>query len=113
MLVVQRIYGPLANRARRHGHRREYAFFSELIQKLISIKYRDFEAQFGKELKEVLKSMKMVAEGVETCRSVYELAAKNNIDVPIVDAVYQILFNDKDPSKITYDLMTRDMKPEH
>lgn len=67
----------------------------------------------GKSLKEVLKSMEMVAEGVESCRSVYELAAKHNVDVPIVNAVYQILFNNKDAVKVTYDLMTRDMKSEH
>ncbi len=67
----------------------------------------------GKKLKNVLSSMKMVAEGVETSRSVYQLASQNDIEVPIAEAVYQILFEEKDPSKITYDLMTRDMKPEH
>lgn len=67
----------------------------------------------GKKLKEVLKSMEMVAEGVETSRSSYELSVKNHIDVPIISSVYQILFLDKDPAKITYDLMTRDMKSEH
>ena len=66
----------------------------------------------GKKLPEVLKSMKMVAEGVETCKSVHQLAAKHQIDVPIVNAVYNILFNEKDPIKVTYDLMSRGMKSE-
>ena len=66
----------------------------------------------GKKLKDVIKSMKMVAEGVQTCKSVHDLAEKNDVDVPIVNAVYQVLFNGKDPIKATYDLMTRDMKPE-
>jgi len=66
----------------------------------------------GNKLKDVLNSMEMVAEGVETTKSVHELAAKNHVDVPIVDAVYGILFENKDPQKITYDLMTRDMKAE-
>ncbi len=66
----------------------------------------------GNKLKDVLSSMKMVAEGVETTKSVYELAAKNHVEVPIVDAVYGILFENKDPQKITYNLMTRDMKAE-
>ena len=66
----------------------------------------------GKKLKDVLKSMEMVAEGVETCRSVYELAHKYNVETPIVNAVYQILFKDKDPLKATYELMSRDMKSE-
>ncbi|MCK5088037.1 MAG: NAD(P)H-dependent glycerol-3-phosphate dehydrogenase [Melioribacteraceae bacterium] len=66
----------------------------------------------GKKLKDVLKSMAMVAEGVETCRSVHHLAAKHHVEVPIAKAVYKILFEDRDPVKITYELMTRDMKPE-
>ena len=66
----------------------------------------------GKKLPEVLKEMTMVAEGVETCRSVHQLAAKHHIDVPIANAVYNILFNEKDPIKVTNDLMSRGMKTE-
>ncbi|MDA3861420.1 MAG: NAD(P)H-dependent glycerol-3-phosphate dehydrogenase [Melioribacteraceae bacterium] len=66
----------------------------------------------GKKLPEILKSMTMVAEGVETCKSVHQLAAKHHIDVPIANAVYNILFNGKDPMKVTYDLMSRGMKTE-
>lgn len=66
----------------------------------------------GKKLPEVLKSMKMVAEGVETSRSVHQLAAKHHIDVPIANAVYNILFEEKDPIKVTYELMSRGMKAE-
>ncbi|MCX7876606.1 MAG: NAD(P)H-dependent glycerol-3-phosphate dehydrogenase [Melioribacteraceae bacterium] len=66
----------------------------------------------GKKLKDVLKSMQMVAEGVETCRSVRELAIKHKVTTPIVNAVYEILFEDRDPIKVTYELMTRDMKAE-
>ena len=67
----------------------------------------------GKKLKAVLKSMKMVAEGVATSQSSYELARKHNVHTPIVDAVYGALFLDKDPKKCTYELMSRDMKSEH
>jgi glycerol-3-phosphate dehydrogenase (NAD(P)+) len=66
----------------------------------------------GKKLKEVLKSMEMVAEGVETTKSVNQLAAKYKVETPIANEVYQILFEDKDPIKATTDLMTRDMKFE-
>jgi len=66
----------------------------------------------GKKLPEVLKSMKMVAEGVETCKSVHQLAAKHHIDVPIANAVYNILFEERDPIKVTYELMSRGMKAE-
>jgi len=66
----------------------------------------------GKKLKEVLKSMEMVAEGVETSRSASQLSKKLNVETPITNEVYKILFEDKDPVKATNDLMTRDMKME-
>lgn len=66
----------------------------------------------GKKLKQVLKSMDMVAEGVETSRSASQLAKKHNVETPITNEVYKILFEDKDPVKATTDLMTRDMKSE-
>jgi glycerol-3-phosphate dehydrogenase (NAD(P)+) len=75
-------------------------------------RYVGEQVGMGKKLPEVLKSMKMVAEGVETCKSVHQLAAKHQIDVPIANAVYNILFNEKDPIKVTYDLMARGMKAE-
>lgn len=66
----------------------------------------------GKKLKEVLKSMNMVAEGVETSRSASRLSKKLGVETPITNEVYKILFEDKDPVKATNDLMTRDMKME-
>jgi glycerol-3-phosphate dehydrogenase (NAD(P)+) len=66
----------------------------------------------GKKLKQVLKSMEMVAEGVETSRSASQLAEKHSVETPITNEVYKILFEDKDPIKATTDLMTRDMKTE-
>ncbi len=66
----------------------------------------------GKSLKQVLKSMEMVAEGVETSRSASQLAKKLKVETPITTEVYNILFEGKDPVKATTDLMTRDMKME-
>ncbi|QQS36338.1 MAG: NAD(P)H-dependent glycerol-3-phosphate dehydrogenase [Ignavibacteriales bacterium] len=66
----------------------------------------------GKKLKEVLKTMTMVAEGVETSRSASQLSKSYEVETPITDEVYKILFEDKDPVKATTDLMTRDMKME-
>jgi glycerol-3-phosphate dehydrogenase (NAD(P)+) len=66
----------------------------------------------GKKLKQVLNSMEQVAEGVETTRSAKQLAEKNEIETPITNEVYKILYEDKDPIKATTDLMTRDMKIE-
>jgi glycerol-3-phosphate dehydrogenase (NAD(P)+) len=66
----------------------------------------------GKKLKQILKSMEMVAEGVETSRSASQLAKKFDVETPITNEVYKILFEDKDPVKATNDLMTRGMKME-
>lgn len=66
----------------------------------------------GKKLKEVIKTMNMIAEGVDTSRSAAQLANKHNVETPITHEVYKILFEDKDPVKATTDLMTRDMKTE-
>jgi glycerol-3-phosphate dehydrogenase (NAD(P)+) len=66
----------------------------------------------GKKLKQILKSMDQVAEGVETTRSAKHLAKENEIETPITNEVYKILYEDKDPVKATTDLMTRDMKSE-
>ena len=66
----------------------------------------------GRKLKDVLAGMVMVAEGVATTQSVHDLAKKFMVELPIVNEVHQILFEDKDPIKATDDLMTRDAKGE-
>lgn len=66
----------------------------------------------GRKLKEVLGEMVMVAEGVATTKSVHDLAAKYHVELPISEAVYRVLFEDKDPIAATADLMTRDAKNE-
>lgn len=66
----------------------------------------------GEKLKDILKNMYAVAEGVETTRSAKLLAEKYKVDTPIVNEVYKLLFEEKDPVKATSDLMTRDMKIE-
>ncbi|MBI5476535.1 MAG: NAD(P)H-dependent glycerol-3-phosphate dehydrogenase [Ignavibacteriales bacterium] len=67
----------------------------------------------GRNLNDVLAEMKMVAEGVPTTRSVHDLSIKHNVELPICNAVYEVLFEYKDPIIATSDLMTRDAKGEH
>ncbi len=66
----------------------------------------------GRSLDEILKDMVMVAEGVASTRSVRDLAKKEKVEMPIVDAVYEMLFEGKDPHLATEELMTRDAKGE-
>ena len=66
----------------------------------------------GRKLGEILEEMKMVAEGVPTTESAYELSRKLDIELPITNQVYNILFNGKDPKTATRKLMTRELKIE-
>ncbi|MDD3535148.1 MAG: NAD(P)-dependent glycerol-3-phosphate dehydrogenase [Candidatus Cloacimonetes bacterium] len=71
-----------------------------------------FEIGSGKKLNEVIASMPMVAEGVATTRSVYLLAQKLGVEMPIVEQVYLVLYQDKEPLQAIKDLMLRDLKAE-
>lgn len=66
----------------------------------------------GCSYQEALDRMVMVAEGVETTRSVYALARKHEIDMPITEQVYLTLFEQKSPRTAVHDLMVREHKPE-
>ncbi|MCE9582891.1 MAG: NAD(P)-dependent glycerol-3-phosphate dehydrogenase [Planctomycetes bacterium] len=66
----------------------------------------------GKKLPQILAEMKMVAEGVETTRSVLALARKYRVSLPIVEEVHAVLFEDKDPRHAVRDLMKRGAKSE-
>jgi glycerol-3-phosphate dehydrogenase (NAD(P)+) len=66
----------------------------------------------GKTLDEILANMKMVAEGVPTCRSAYALAKKTGVEMPIVNAVYETLFNGQNPREAIEILMARELKAE-
>jgi glycerol-3-phosphate dehydrogenase (NAD(P)+) len=75
---------------------------------------RYFGEQIGKgrTLEEVEDEMKMVAEGVKTTLSVRELAERNGVEMPITEAVHDILFHHLRPEDAVYELMTRAAKRE-
>ncbi len=75
---------------------------------------RKLGEQIGKglSLDEALKNMVMVAEGVETSKSAYELSQKFNVETPIIEQVYNILFKNKDPREAVSELMVRSFKNE-
>lgn len=66
----------------------------------------------GKKLSQILDEMEMVAEGVKTTKSVHDLVSKMEVEMPILDQVYQILYKGKGCSKAVSDLLTRDLKVE-
>jgi glycerol-3-phosphate dehydrogenase (NAD(P)+) len=66
----------------------------------------------GKKLKAILSEMRMVAEGVKTAKSVYNLSKKLGVEMPISNEIYHILYDDISPKEALYRLMTRDLKQE-
>jgi glycerol-3-phosphate dehydrogenase (NAD(P)+) len=66
----------------------------------------------GRKLQEILAGMQMVAEGVKTTLSAYQLAEKLGVEAPIIEQMYQILYQDKDPKQAVSDLMLRELKAE-
>lgn len=66
----------------------------------------------GMKLKEILSEMRMVAEGVKTAESVYNLSRKLDVEMPISREIYHILYEDVPPKEAVYRLMTRDLKQE-
>ncbi len=66
----------------------------------------------GRKLPEILAEMRMVAEGVKTAKSVYNLSRKVGVEMPITEEVYHILYEDTSPQEALYRLMTRDLKDE-
>lgn len=66
----------------------------------------------GRKLSEILGQMKMVAEGVKTTFSAHALAKKVQVEMPIVEQVYKVLYEDKDPKQAVNELMSRDLKEE-
>ncbi len=66
----------------------------------------------GLSLEDALKRMTMVAEGVTTAKSVYDLSVKLDIDMPITTEIYRVIYEGKNAKQAVMDLMTRESKPE-
>lgn len=66
----------------------------------------------GRQLKEILAEMKMIAEGVETTSALIDLAAEVQVELPITQQVHAILREGKSPADAIRDVMERPAKPE-
>ena len=66
----------------------------------------------GKTLEETKKEVGMTIESIDNIEVAYELAKINNIEMPIVQMVYDVLYNKLNPKKAVEMLMTRDRKSE-
>jgi len=71
-----------------------------------------FKIGYGKDLEETLKSMTMVVEGIRTTEAAYKFAKEKKLDMPIISAIYEVLFNKMDPDEANKMLLGRSSKAE-
>lgn len=88
----------------------------DLVVTCTSPHSRNYQAGYkighGKDLEETLNSMTMVVEGIRTCEAAYKYAVSNDLDLPIISAIYDVLFNKLDPEKAYKKLFERRTKSE-
>lgn len=66
----------------------------------------------GRTLQQILGDMKQVAEGVKTAKSARDLSAKLQVELPICDQIYALLYENKNARSAVVELMTRQPKHE-
>lgn len=71
-----------------------------------------FEIGQGKTLQEVLAERETVAEGVTTAQSAAQLARRESVEMPIVNAVNRVLFDGGSPRQAIEELMGRELRTE-
>lgn len=88
----------------------------DLIATCISKYSRNRTAGFligqGATSEEAVKEVGMVVEGIKACKAFYELKEELEVEMPITDALYQVIFKGKNPKEAVISLMTRDKKSE-
>ncbi len=71
-----------------------------------------YELGRGRKLEEIVGEMREVAEGVRTAKAAQLLAKKINVEMPITNGVYQMLYEGKSPRELEIELMERPLKGE-
>lgn len=66
----------------------------------------------GKHLSTALAEMTMVAEGVKTTKSCYNLALSLDVEMPILEQTYKVLYEEKSCRQAVHELLQRDLKQE-
>ena len=66
----------------------------------------------GLSVEETKKEIGMVIESIDNIEVAYQLSKKYNIEMPIVETVYNVLYNNLPPREAVTKLMTRDKKSE-
>ena len=66
----------------------------------------------GENFENILKKTGSIAEGVKSCKLIYEHCQKHHLSAPITEQLYQILYQKKGPKSAINDLMNRELKAE-
>ncbi|MBD3669629.1 MAG: NAD(P)-dependent glycerol-3-phosphate dehydrogenase [Gammaproteobacteria bacterium] len=66
----------------------------------------------GKHADEALKEIDQVVEGIQTANEIYKLAQHKNVEMPIIEAVYRVLYDGLEARDAVVSLLNRDLKPE-
>lgn len=81
-----------------------------------SVHSRNYQAgyEIGKanSAEEFLRTNTKTVEGIRTAKIVYELAKEKGIEMPIITAVYDVIFRGRKPTEVVNELMTRELKKE-
>lgn len=67
----------------------------------------------GYTMQQAMDEVKMVVEGVYSAKAAIALAKEYGVDMPIIEEVNKVLFEDKPAKEAVNDLMLRDKKMEH
>ncbi len=88
----------------------------DLVVTTTSHHSRNFQAGIklatGSNLQETIASMSMVVEGARTVDAAYKKAIELNIEAPIIEEVYKVIYNHKSVQEAVKDLMSRSLKQE-
>ena len=88
----------------------------DLIVTCTSVHSRNRKAGYligtGKTMEEAVEETGMVVEGIKACKAFYELKEELGIEMPITDALYQVLFKGKNAKEMVNMLLQRDKKSE-
>ena len=88
----------------------------DLIVTCSSVHSRNFQAglEIGRTNDAItfMKNNTKTCEGIRTCRVIYEDAKKHNIELPIIQSIYAVLYMGAEPRQEAQKLMLRELKPE-
>ncbi len=66
----------------------------------------------GRTLQQIAERSHTIAEGVPTAKSAYECARRLNVETPIIDQIYSVVYDAKPPAQALQELLGRDQKAE-